>query len=426
MAVPTPSALADLPCRPGVLLLAGARVPDRAGWSAPTLIQIRDGHITEIGELAHVSDENGAAGQIVDASGRFLMPGLVDAHAHLSMLDASSRRPRPAHGAEPLYPALAGHLVGAALRRAVRMGVTCVRDVGAYGDVVLEARQAMRYGAFTGPRVLACGRIVSATSPGGRFFEGMYAEADGPDAVRAAVRAQHRRGADFVKIMTTGARSVELEDPEPAQVTRAEVEAFVDEAHRLGLRTAAHCEGLPGTELAVECGVHTIEHGMFLHRRPDLLDRMAAAGQVLVPTLEFLHQVAEDGSWTPELIDQGKVNLDSAHATLQAAVAAGVAIAMGADSPDVERCAVEYGRLVEHGMSPAAALSAATHGGAVALGLADEIGSVRAGRRADVMLLDADPLADPAVLLDPDRIRLVLRGGHPVAGADLEPGIAAR
>ncbi|MBL8932019.1 MAG: amidohydrolase family protein [Kineosporiaceae bacterium] len=310
--------------------------------------------------------------------------------------------------------------MAAALRRAVRAGVTTVRDVGAYGDVVLEARQAMRYGALTGPRLLACGRIVAATSPGGRFFAGMYAEADGPDAVRAAVRAQHRRGADFVKIMTTGARSVELEDPHPAQVVRAEVEAFVEEAHRLGLRTAAHCEGMPGTELAVECGVDTIEHGMFLHSRPDLLDAMAERGQVLVPTLEFLHKVAEDGEWTPELIEQGKANLDAAHRTLQAAVAAGVRIAMGADGPDVDRAAVELVRLVEHGMSPAAALAAATSGSAVALGLDGELGAVARGMRADLVVLDADVLAEPAALLNLDRVRLVLRGGHLVAGADLE------
>lgn len=420
MSARSPWSLAEAGPPAPPLLLQSPRVFQGDAWSAPVSLKLGRGRVTGIGPVPEQA-ESGAA---IDASGRYVVPGLIDAHAHLSMLDASSYRPQPRHGAEPIFPALAGHLVVAALRRAVRAGVTTVRDVGAYGDVVLEARQAMRYGAFEGPRLLACGRIVSATSPGGRFFEGMYAEADGPDAMRAAVRAQHRRGADFVKIMTTGARSVELEDPGPAQVTRAEVAAFVDEAHRLGLRAAAHCEGIAGTELAVDCGVDTVEHGMFLYQRPDLLERMAVQGQVLVPTLNFLHLVAEDGSWTPELIEQGTVNVDAAHRTVQAALAEGVTLAMGADSPDVDHVAVELVRLVEHGLSPAAALRAATEGSAKALGIDAEVGIIVAGRRADLLVLDADPLADPAVLLDRDRIRLVIRGGAVVAGADLEPDLA--
>src|SRR5205085_4841071 len=179
------------------------------------------------------------------------------------------------------------------LRAALRMGIGTIRDVGSIGDGVVEARQGMRYGAFDGPRMLTCGRIVSPTGPGGRFFLGMYREADGCDDVRRAAREQLRYGADFVKVMTTGARTVELEDPDPAQLTREELEALVDEAHRMGYRVCAHCEGMAGTELAVETGVDTIEHGMYLNQRPDLLERMAASGQVLVPTLSFLHYLVE-------------------------------------------------------------------------------------------------------------------------------------
>src|SRR3712207_2102378 len=215
------------------------------------------------------------------------MPGLIDAHAHLY-----GRTPELPHGAEPLWPGTAAHFLAAALRETLRMGITTLRDVGSYGDAVLEARQAMRYGAFRGPRLLTCGRIVSATAPGGRFFEGMYREADGPDDVRRAVREQLRRGADFVKVMTTGARSVELEDPDPAQLTRDEVATLVEEAHRQGYRVAAHAEGIAGTEIAIEEGVDTIEHGMYLSQRPDLLEKMAERGQVLVPTLSCFYGVA--------------------------------------------------------------------------------------------------------------------------------------
>ena len=121
----------------------------------------------------------------------------------------------------------------------------------------------------------------------------MYREADGPWEMRKAVREQIRDGADFIKIMATGARSVEREDPEPAQMTREEVAAVVDEAHRMGFRVAAHAEGLGGARIAVEEGVDTIEHGLSLHRAPELLDRMAEHGIVLVPTLSTFHDLAE-------------------------------------------------------------------------------------------------------------------------------------
>lgn len=426
MTLRLPSSLADHPPARGLSALTGARLFDGTGtpFGEPVNVLLRDGKVDRVQD-ARAPLPQGAP--CLDLTGRYLVPGLVDAHAHLSILEHSDRLPRPDSGGEPIYPNLVGHVVAQTLRRSLRMGVTTVRDVGAYRDSVLEARQAMRYGLFTGPRLYACGRIVSATAPGGRFFDGMYREADGPDDLRRAVREQVRRGADFIKLMTTGARSVELEDPDPAQLTEPEIAAVVDEAHRLGYRVAAHCEGLAGTELAVHAGVDTIEHGMYLHRRPDLLDAMARRGQVLVPTLDFLHVVAEDGTWTPELVEQGKRNVEEAHRTLGAAQRAGVTIALGHDGYAVERAAAELLRLVEHGMSAADALRAATSGSAVALGAEETIGTVRPGRWADLVVLDTDPLDDPACLLEPDRIRLVLRNGVPAAGADLdEPAAALR
>jgi imidazolonepropionase-like amidohydrolase len=211
--------------------------------------------------------------------------------------------------------------------------------------------------------------------------------------------------------MTTGARTVELEDPDPAQLTGEELAAFVGEAHRLGYRTCAHCEGLPGTELAVEAGIDTIEHGMYLNQRPDLLEQMAASGQVLVPTLSFLHHVVESGDWTPELTELGRRNVEQAQLTVGAAHAAGVRLAMGYDSAPLHRGTDELSRLVEAGLPVADALVAATAGGAYALGLLDHVGTVEAGKLADLVAVDGDPLTDPRVLCDRDRIRLVMRLG---------------
>jgi imidazolonepropionase-like amidohydrolase len=251
----------------------------------------------------------------------------------------------------------------------------------------------------------------------------MYREADGPDDIRRAVREQIRAGADFLKIMSTGARSVELENPHPSQCTPAEMEAFIDEAHRQGYRAAAHCEGLGGTELAVVAGADTIEHGFYLNQRPDLLDLMAARGAVLVPTLSFLHDVAEDGHWTPELIEQGEYNLDQANRTIAAAKRAGVRLALGYDSPESDLAANELLRMIEHGVGPTEALSAATHGSAVALGIDSEVGTIEPGKLADLVLVDGDPSRTPSHLTDPARIHLVTRNGQPAAGSMLEAAL---
>jgi imidazolonepropionase-like amidohydrolase len=295
-----PALIAAPPPAEGRLWLTNARLFDGTGAAArdAAAVLVAGGEIARVGDAGDAVPEGA---RVVDVGGRTLMPGLIDAHAHVY-----PHLPAPAPGAEPIWPGASGHFLAAALRDALRMGITTLRDVGSYGDLVVEARQAMRYGALRGPRLLTCGRIISATAPGGRWFPGMYREADGADDVRRAVREQLRRGADFVKVMTTGARTVELEDPDPAQMTRDEIATVVDEAHRMGYRVAAHAEGIDGTEIAIETGIDTIEHGMYLNRRPDLLERMAAAGQVLVPTLSCFYGVAgaaapdHDGARSPD------------------------------------------------------------------------------------------------------------------------------
>src|SRR4051794_4420354 len=318
------SLLAAPPPARGRTWLTNARLFDAVDGSIRegAAVLVEDGTVVRVGDAAEPPPDGAA---VIDAAGRTVLPGLIDAHAHVY-----PHLPEPEHGVEPLWPGTGAHILAADLRDALRMGITTMRDVGSYGDLVVEARQAMRYGAFRGPRLLTCVRIISATAPGGRWFDGMYREADGADDVRRAVREQLRRGADFVKVMTTGARSVELEDPGPAQMTGEEIATVVDEAHRMGYRVAAHAEGLAGTELAVTAGIDTIEHGMYLNQRPHLLERMAATGQVLVPTFGCFYGVAGlDGdappTWSHLLVELALHNLEEADRTLRAAPGAGVA-----------------------------------------------------------------------------------------------------
>jgi len=418
-----PALIAAPAAAEGRLWLTGARLFD--GTGAPlresTAILVEDGIIRRVAD-ARESCPDGA--RQVDVGQRVLMPGLTDAHTH-----ASGSVPKVAKGAEEPLPGIADQFMQAELRDYLRLGVTTIRVCGSQGAAPQRARQAMRYRAFRGPRLLTCGKIVSATAPGGRFYGDMYREADGPDDVRRAVREQIRAGADFVKVMTTGARSNELEDPEPLQLTEPELAVVTEEAHRLGYRVAAHAEGLDGCAAAIRHGVDTIEHGMYLHRRPDLLEAMAAAGQVLVPTLSGYYWMAGLGEaideataqaepeMPPVLSELAERNLAEGAASMRAARQAGVKIALGSDMSLA--VGLEIQRMVRHGLTPAEVLVAATSTAAQALDLDEHIGTVASGKLADLIVVDGDPLADPWLLSDPARIWLVLQAGVPVAGQAL-------
>ena len=425
-----PSLLAAPPPAPGRLWLTGARLFD--GTGAPVrpdaAVLVSDGVIERVGSAGDAVPDGARA---LDLGGRMLMPGLINIHVHVQ-----GQEPRPGHGAEPLLAGTSAHFLQARLRDTLRMGVTTLRNVGSQHLQPQEARQAMRYGAFRGPRLQTCGLIISATAPGGRFYGAMYREADGADEIRKAVREQLREGADFIKVMTTGARSNELEDPDPAQLTDDELEALVGEAHRMGVKVAAHVEGLDGAAAAVEHGMDTIEHGMYLNQRPELLDAMAASGQVLVPTLSGYYWMAglgdaidprratADPQMLPSIVELAQHNLEQGAHSLRAAQRAGVRIALGSDRNGVsgEDTALELARMIHHGLSGEQALLSATSVAAEAIGLADHIGTVQTGKLADLVVLDGDAVGQPELLLDARRIWLVLQLGEIVAGAALEAG----
>src|SRR6266849_6706768 len=352
----------------------------------------------------------------IDLGGRYLMPGLIDAHIHLGddpAMVGDLAIPPVLKGEAPRNRELVYFVLANAARAFLRSGITTICDVGSYDDNAIILREAVRLGLTEGPRILACGRIVSATAPGAVLFKSMYEEADGPWQIRQCVRNQLRRGADYIKVMAGGARSVVREDPEPAQLTREEMDALVDEAHGLGLRVAAHAEGLGAVRRAVEGGVDTIEHGLSLHRAPELLDQMARRGMVLVPTLSTFHDVADRlaDRFEPRLVEQAKRQREEAYRTLLAARAAGVTLAMGFDSGPPGADALELVRMVEGGLTPHEGISAATAGSARALGLED-VGTIEPGKAADIVVWNSDPLADILTVTRPGEIWTVIAGGR--------------
>ena len=396
------------------LLLWNARVWKSVGDPVEARMALRIEGTT----IAAVERTNGgpAPAAAIDLGGQTALPGLIDVHCHFtSDLERSPGfgPPPPLAGDAPRPRELGYFVLAAAARAYLESGFTTIRDVGSYDDEALITGQAINLGVTPGPRVLSCGRIISATAPGGDIFGTMYREADGPWEMRKAVREQIRRGASFIKFMATGARSVVREDPEPAQMTLAEMGAIIDEARRMGLRVAAHAEGLEGARLALEAGADTIEHGLSLHREPQLLEHMAAQGQVLVPTLSTFHDLAERFAdhFHPELVDQAHRQREEAYLTVEAARRAGVIIALGYDSGPPGASALEMLRLREAGLTDGEAIAAATTGGACALGRSD-LGQIAPGRTADLVVIDGAPDGDVSLLTDPGRITMVVKDGR--------------
>jgi imidazolonepropionase-like amidohydrolase len=368
----------------------------------------------DAGRIAELSPSGApeANDAIIDASGRFLLPGLIDCHVHLTIrsedADPAAAAARP-DGAVALYAARAAE-------RTLLGGVTTVRDVGGWNYVEMALRDAVGQGLAVGPRMFLAGRLLSITTGGADYYPGMYEVANGPDEVRAAVRKQFARGADLIKVMATGAMlSPESEDARAVQYSPEELRTAVQAAAANFKRVAAHAHAGQGIQNAVEAGVASIEHGTFADEA--VLKLMAERGTFLVPTLCTGPPMTRDqglAAAVPEHLRKRLVESNRIHVqAVQLAHSLGVPIAMGTDAGtpgnhhgrNAEECVL---MVDEVGMTPGDAIRAATINAARLLGKEESLGALNPGMCADVIGFDRDPLQDITELT---RVALVVKGG---------------
>ena len=351
--------------------------------------------------------------EVYQLRGMTLLPGLIDCHVHIMMDGGPQGRVKPEESLGFCLLRAAYHA-----RCTLEAGVTTVRDLGGQAHLEFALREAIAAGYCSGPRLVLAGKLLSMTSAGAEAFSGMYREADGADEVRKAAREQLKAGANVIKVMATGAVMTPGEEPGASQFTLEEMRAAAEEAHKVGRKMAAHAHGSAGILTAVQAGADTIEHGSLLCDSPEAMRLMAERGVFLVPTLAagIMSQHAKE---IPAFMAEKDRRLLAAHyRSVRLALEAGVPIAMGTDAgvPFVKHGdnAVELPLMVQAGLTPMQAIVASTSSAARALGLQEEIGTIEVGKRADLLILDGNPLQDIDMVTRKERIRIVVQDGNVV------------
>jgi imidazolonepropionase-like amidohydrolase len=370
-------------------------------YLADRAIRIEDGRVASITPW---NASSRSAGRLIDWSAFTVLPGLIDLHTHL-VGDISS-----ADVAAPLSSSAARDaLMGAAHARAtIQAGFTTVRDVGTYRALVdVALRNAINAGQVDGPRMYVSGAYVTIAGGGGEVTglpEGMVVPdemrrgvADDADAVRARVRELLAGGADFIKIIATGAVFTAGTTPSAPEYTEEEIRAAVEEAAKAGTFVAAHAHGAEGIKNAVRAGVRTIEHGSYLDDEGIAL--MVKHGTWLVPDVyngDYTEEVGTRDGWPEEILRKNRETTDIQRAAFAKAVKAGVRIGFGTDAgifPHGDN-ARQFAYMVKYGMSPLGAIRSATIDAAASLGRSQELGSIAPGKFADLIAVTGDPLED--------------------------------
>lgn len=381
------------------------------------VVAVRDGHVG-----ASAFEGAPADATVIDLRDRFVLPGLIDSHVHLTSDKAGIEGQL-----EDVSKGVADHAYEAAVnaRKTLAAGFTTVRNLGDSDGVTLALRDAIAAGKLPGPRILDAAMSISATAghmdPTLGYREELHAALDthhntcnGADDCRRAVREQVARGADVIKFASTGGVNSRIGAGLGKQLFEDEARAIVETAHMYGKKVAAHAHGDDGIALALRAGADSIEHGTLMEK--DTIALFRKTGAWYVPTLSTVNGYRERLAKNPEAYT-GEVRrkiewrIGITGKALEAAVPAGVKIAFGTDAGVSlhGRNADEFELMVAHGMTPATAIQAATVNAAELLGLRDEVGSLEPGRRADLIAVSGDPLQDVTVL---KQVEFVMKDGR--------------
>ena len=412
------------PPTPGaVTLVQAGRLRDRLGQAprgASTVI-IRDGKVEAVQD-GFVGAEAFPGATVVDLRERFVLPGLIDSHVHLTS-DRAGQVGLLASFTDSL-PARAYEAAGNA-RDTLMAGFTTVRNLGDSHGVTLALRDATGRHEIAGPRILDAATSISTTSghmDGRLSLSDDIREMMGEPAnvcndvasCREAVRIQVGRGADVIKIATTAGVNSRIGAGLGAQMFEDEARALIETAHLYGKKIAVHAHGADGIDLALRLGADSIEHGTIFDAETIRLFRQS--GAYYVPTLSTVNGyrarlAADPNAYPPEVLPKVLWRISITGQSLQAAVPAGVRIAFGTDAGVSMhgRNADEFELMVEHGMTPTTAIQAATVNAADLLGLSAEIGTLEPGKRADLIAVEGDPLTDVTVLKS---VGFVMRDGR--------------
>jgi len=394
-----------------VVIHAGHMLDVKAGKMLDNVTVVIDGDkITSVSGGGSQSD-NQAGVRVINLPNATLLPGLIDAHTHLTV--------DPNFGYQELGVSIPKEaLIGAKNARiTLEAGFTTVRNVGASGYTDIALRDAINEGLIPGPRIMASGPALSIT--GGHCDQNLLpyewhaksdGAADGVEGVQHKVREIIKYGADVIKVCATGGVLSKGDDPRASQYTLEEIKAIVADAHRLGRKVAAHAHGAQGIAWASEAGVDSIEHGSYIDDAG--IAMMKKNGTYLVPTLYLADWMRENAA---------KIGLPAMYATkmkdvtavsrqnIKKAFNAGVKIAFGTDAAVYPHGlnAHEFAVYVQIGMTPLQAIQTATVNAADLLGWS-KIGSIENGNFADIIAVNGDPLKDVTVLQDPV---MVMKGG---------------
>ena len=369
----------------------------------PGVVVVSGGKIVGVGSGTAIP----TGAEVIDLGDATLLPGFIDAHTHLTFPYSDDYKQAELN---KLKKTVAEEALDSTVNARVTLmaGFTTVRDVGSADYLDVGLRNAIRDGVVPGPRMLVTVHALGAT--GGHcdeqdgFREGIFGHEsgplegviNGPEQARYAVRLDHKYGADMIKVCASGGVLSANDDVDTPQLTQEELNAIVDEAHALKRKTAAHAHGAEAAKRAIRAGIDSIEHGSFLD--DEALDMMKARGTYLVPTLMAvlgLQEHFDRGIYVPPAIAvKAHLAIASLHATFQKALAKGVKIGLGTDAAVYPhgRNAEEFHQMVDLGMKPVDALKAGTSADAELLGIADKVGTLEAGKLADVVAVPGDPL----------------------------------